>query len=161
MKASTHRDPARGKGDLQFAIPAFPRGGPIPPEHTGAGADSRPLLRVLAVPEGTVSLAFVMDDPDAPVGTFTHWTEWDVDPSPRDIPAGVVVGVQGRNDFGTVGYRGPWPPPGPAHHYSFRAYALDARLGLPSGSGPRAVAAALRPHVLARAEWVGTFSRPA
>jgi Raf kinase inhibitor-like YbhB/YbcL family protein len=101
-----------------------------------------------------------MDDPDAPVGTFTHWLAWGIDPEAGGLAEGEAAPVEGRNDFGVVGYRGPCPPPrhGP-HRYFFRLYALDSAVGLRAGASRRELERALAGHVLGIAALVGIYER--
>jgi len=102
----------------------------------------------------------VVDDPDAPGGTFTHWLGWALDPGAAGLGEGEAAPVEGRNDFGTSGYRGPCPPPGHGRHrYSFRLYALDSDTDLPPGADKRSLERALEGHTLAFAELIGTYER--
>ena len=159
----------RGRGDsiilswvAVFALQsnAFDHGGPIPRRHSCEGEDLSPPLSWSGAPEGTRSLALVVDDPDAPAGTFTHWLGWGLDPGAQGLGEGEAAPVEGRNDYGTSGYRGPSPPPeqGP-HRYSFRLYALDSDLDLRPGAGKRELERALEGHTLAAAELIGTYER--
>ncbi len=148
---------------------AFGAGRPVPKRHTADGADVSPPLAWTNVPQRTAELALICDDPDAPVGVWTHWVIYNIPAAtsaltegvPRDLrlsePAGAL---QGRNSWpsGNVGYRGPAPPSG-THHYHFRLFALDARLELRPGLTKAELLAALEGHVLATAELVGTYSR--
>jgi Raf kinase inhibitor-like YbhB/YbcL family protein len=159
----------RGRGDsiilsrvADFALQssAFDHGGPIPRRHSCEGEDRSPPLSWSGAPEGTRSLALVVDDPDAPAGTFTHWLGWALDPGATGLGEGEAAAVEGRNDFGTNGYRGPCPPPGHGRHrYSFRLYALDSDLDLPSGAAKRELERALEGRTLAVAELIGTHER--
>jgi Raf kinase inhibitor-like YbhB/YbcL family protein len=111
-------------------------------------------------PAGTRSLALIVDDPDAPVGTFTHWLGWGIDPGSRGPAAGEPAPVEGRNDFRTTGYRGPCPPRGHGpHRYVFRLFALDAALELRPGKDRADVERAANAHNLAVAELVGVYER--
>jgi Raf kinase inhibitor-like YbhB/YbcL family protein len=115
---------------------AFAKGEPIPRRHGCEGQDLSPPLAWSGAPEGTRSLALVVDDPDAPGGTFTHWLGWGLDPAAERLGEGEGAAVEGRNDFGTSGYRGPCPPPGHGRHrYFFRLYALDFDPGVRPGAG--------------------------
>lgn len=145
--------------------PAFAGGDSIPAEYTCDGLDISPPLEWGGVPEGTVSLALVCDDPDAPVGTWVHWVIFDIPPGTTSLPAGVPAdttladgAVQGRNSWGRTGYGGPCPPFG-THRYYFRLYALDTCLGLPPRTGSRELARAMEGHVLGVAELMGTYRR--
>jgi Raf kinase inhibitor-like YbhB/YbcL family protein len=102
----------------------------------------------------------VVDDPDAPAGTFTHWLGWALGPAAQGLREGEGAPVEGRNDFGTSGYREPCPPPGHGRHrYSFRLYALDSDPSLGPGAGKRELGRALEGHTLATAELIGIYER--
>lgn len=100
-----------------------------------------------------------MVDPDAPSGTFTHWTLWNLPATRRSLPAKFNWKWQGRNDAGTIGYTGPCPPAGPKHHYVFTLYALNRVLSVPRGAAPRVVVSAVVRHARATATLTGTYSR--
>ena len=151
---------------FRISSPAFADGSPIPVEHTCDGENRSPRLMWSGVPDGTRSFALIMDDPDAPRGTFTHWVLYDIGGTVRELPPAVPAidrgagGIkQGPNDFRDVGYGGPCPPPGAPHRYVFRLYALDATTGLAPGSSHKDLLAAIRGHVLAEATLTGTFAR--
>jgi hypothetical protein len=135
----------------------------IEPDYTCDGRDAPPPLEWSHVPEGTRSLALVMDDPDAPSGTFTHWLLWDITPfDETDEPVDVSGrGVPGRNDFQAIGYRGPCPPPHHgSHRYQLRLYALDLdTLDLEEGATREELERAMDGHVIERAELVGRYQR--
>jgi Raf kinase inhibitor-like YbhB/YbcL family protein len=138
----------------------FSTGGTIPPRFTCEGANDSPNLRFAMVPQNTKSLVLIMDDPDAPKGTFTHWLVWGISPETTEfttdsVPSGVV---QGTNDMGKIGYFGPCPPSG-QHRYYFRLYALDIPLALPAGTRRAQVIAAMKGHVLAEAVLMGRYGR--
>jgi Raf kinase inhibitor-like YbhB/YbcL family protein len=112
------------------------------------------------VPDGARSLALVVEDPDAPAGVFTHWIAWDLDPGTEGLGAGEAAAREGRNDFGTIGYRGPCPPPGHGRHcYLFRLYAVSIDLDLRSGASKADLEQAIEGHVLTAADLVGTYER--
>jgi Raf kinase inhibitor-like YbhB/YbcL family protein len=139
---------------------AFADGAPIPRRHTCEGEDLSPALAWDGLPEGTASLALLVDDPDAPGGTFTHWIAWGIDPSASGVAEGAAPPCQGRNGFGSHGYRGPCPPTGAGpHRYVFQLYALDAPIGLDPDADKRAFQAALAGHVLGAGELIGTYER--
>jgi Raf kinase inhibitor-like YbhB/YbcL family protein len=139
---------------------AFENAQAIPSRHSCEGEDVSPPLRWTNVPEGTRSLAFVVDDPDAPGGVFTHWIAWGLDPTAEGLSEGEPAPSEGQNDFGTTGYRGPCPPPGHGRHrYVFRLYALDAELEVGAGVGKAELVQAIEGHVLTTAELVGTYER--
>ncbi|HET6362279.1 MAG TPA: YbhB/YbcL family Raf kinase inhibitor-like protein [Gemmatimonadota bacterium] len=154
--------------DFQLTSEAFEDGGVIPVRYTCEGEDVSPPLAWSGVPEGTKSLALVVDDPDAPRGTFDHWIVYeipahatalpeDLDDSPRLEDLG--GSLQGRNGFGKVGWGGPCPPPGRPHRYVFRLYALDGAAGVDPGAKRETLERALERHVLATATLTGTFGR--
>jgi Raf kinase inhibitor-like YbhB/YbcL family protein len=139
---------------------AFENGQEVAQRHTCDGDDRSPPLRWSGVPDGTRSLGLIVDDPDAPVGTFTHWLAWGIEPASDALPEGEAAPVEGRNDFGSVGYRGPCPPPGHGpHRYFFRLHALDADLELEAGAGRKDLERALEGHVLEVAELMGRYER--
>ncbi len=144
---------------MRLSSPAFENGGSIPSVHTCDGRDTSPPLRIADVPQEAQALALVMDDPDAPGGTFDHWLVWNIPPETTEIPEGQEPqGVQGRTDFGKMGYGGPCPPSG-THTYRFRLYALDAELDLREGANKRRLQAAMEGHVLSEALLEGNYSR--
>jgi Raf kinase inhibitor-like YbhB/YbcL family protein len=144
---------------MELKSPAFENGGKIPSRFTCDGADVSPALEISGVPEGTATLALVMDDPDAPGGTFDHWLVWNIPPQTASIPEGTEPqGVQGRTGFGKPGYGGPCPPGG-THRYRFKLYALDQALDLKAGSRKAQLEGAMKGHVLAEALLQGTYAR--
>lgn len=152
--------------DLGLGSPAFADGEAIPVRYTCDGADRSPPLRWGPPPPGTRSLALVVDDPDAPRGRFVHWLLYRIPPERTALPEGVPtepmvagLGVQGRNDFGRIGYGGPCPPPGPPHRYRFTLYALDIDPDLPPGASAAAVEQALQGHILAQGSLTGRYGR--
>jgi Raf kinase inhibitor-like YbhB/YbcL family protein len=145
---------------------SFSVGGEIPKRHTCDGPDISPPLGWGEPPAGTQSFSLIMDDPDAPVGTWVHWVLCDLPASVRELAEGVPKerefrngARQGRNDFGRIGYGGPCPPRGPAHRYVFKLYALDRNLNLKAGATKAEVEAAMKGRVLARAELIGRYRR--
>jgi Raf kinase inhibitor-like YbhB/YbcL family protein len=147
---------------MTFALtsPAFAHGQPIPARHTCEGANVSPPLSWTVPPDGARSLALVVDDPDAPAGTWTHWLAWGIEPAVGALGEGERPRSEGLNDFRKVGYGGPGPPRGHGpHRYSFRLHALNGKLELPRGAKKWEVEQALAGHVLAVAELVGTYER--
>jgi Raf kinase inhibitor-like YbhB/YbcL family protein len=151
---------------VQLETSAFPPGGDIPVRFTCDGSDDSPALEWTEPPAGTQSFTLVADDPDAPRGTWVHWVLYDLPARARELPEAVppdkelVSGArQGRNDFRKIGYGGPCPPPGPAHRYYFRLFALDRALGLKSGATRNEIDRAMEGHILARAELMGRYRR--
>jgi Raf kinase inhibitor-like YbhB/YbcL family protein len=146
----------------QFSLSSstFENGEQIPRRHTCEGDDVSPPLSWSGAPDATRSLALVVDDPDAPVGTFDHWLAWGIDPGEGGLGEGQAGAVEGRNGFGTTGYRGPCPPPGHGRHrYFFRLHALDTEVDLRPGAGREELERALEGHVLAVTELMGGYER--
>lgn len=151
---------------MQIKSKAFNEGSPIPVRFTCDGADCSPALEWDQVPTTAKSLALLADDPDAPVGTWTHWVLFDLPPDQKGLsedvaktqylPAGAK---QGLNDFRRLGYGGPCPPPGQAHRYYFRLYALDCLLDLRPGIPRKEFERAMQGHVLEQAQTMGTYQR--
>ena len=133
-------------------------GEPIPAHYTCDGEDAPPALAWIGVPDGTKELAVVLEDPDAPSGTFTHWLAWGIDPARTRLTDTNGVS-QGRNDFGGTGYQGPCPPRGQTHHYVFRLVALADTPELRSGADRASFDAAVTGHVLAEARMTTTYRR--
>lgn len=156
---------ARGQ-TMHLSSTSFNDGSQIPAKYTCSGEGFSPQLAWNAPPTRTASLALIVTDPDAPSRTFTHWVLYDLPEGTRTLTEGVPgVGqlsdgaLQGRNDFGEIGYGGPCPPPGSPHHYIFTLYALDAKLNLPAGEKRAQVEAAMQGHILASGRLVGLFQR--
>lgn len=152
-----------GKVGETFALtsPAFASGQPIPARHTCTGADLAPELAWDVPPAGTQSLALIMDDPDAPGGTWTHWILFNLPPQTQTLsPAQAVPAgsLNGKNSWGKAGYGGPCPPFG-THHYYFKLYALDAALDPAEGATRTELLARMDGHVLAVAELMGTYAK--
>ncbi len=156
---------------LTLHTPAFADRHPIPARHTEDGEDFSPALIWANLPAGTHSLALIVDDPDAPTEEpWVHWVIYDIAPTPDGLPenvardatlSGTLSALQGLNTWGTVGFRGPAPPPGHGvHHYHFKLYALDAPLGLEPGLDKRTLMNAMSGHILGHGELVGTYERP-
>ena len=152
---------AEGEVTMQMSLtsPAFNDGEAIPLEYSCDGDDLSPDLDWFGIPEGTGSLAFIMDDPDAPVGTWIHWVLYNI---PADMPGlqqGITgVGEDGVNSWGTTGYGGPCPPGG-THRYFFKMYALDTVLDLGPGANKEELLTAMEGHILGQAELMGTYTR--
>jgi Raf kinase inhibitor-like YbhB/YbcL family protein len=140
----------------------FEDGGRIPENCTCDGVNQSPALQWGGAPLNTRSFVLILDDPDAPNGTFTHWVLFDIPKAVQTLDAGQpAVGIAGINDAQQPGYFGPCPPPGdPAHGYRFTLYALDApTLGLGQTATRREVEGAMRDHVIARAQLTGRYQR--
>lgn len=143
---------------MRLTSGAFDGEGVIPERFTCDGLDVSPPLTLHDVPTAAVTLVLVMDDPDAPGGTWDHWVTYDI-PTASEIPEAVAsLGTPGRNSWGRTAYGGPCPPSG-THHYVFTVYALDSDLGLGPGADKATVLVALADHVLAKATLMGRYSR--
>lgn len=146
---------------MEVTSAAFEEGAPIPVEHTCDGRDARPPLSWEPPPEGTRELIVVVDDPDAPSGAFVHWLVAGLPPTTetlgRVLPEGAV---EGRNDFGETGWRGPCPPPGDEpHRYRFRILAVAELTGLGPGFTPDELRDATADLLLAEGARTGTYGR--
>lgn len=153
---------------FELTSEAFEEGATIPVRYTCEGEDVSPPVAWSGAPEDTQSFALVVEDPNAPRGAFDHWIVYDIPPHAAALPEdlgdsprleNLGESLQGKNDFGKVGWGGPCPPPGRPHRYVFRLYALDAVPGLDPGVKREALERALAGHVLATAELSGTFGR--
>ena len=151
---------------FELKSPNFKAGSTIPPEFTCVGADISPALEWNAPPANAQSFALIADDPDAPVGTWVHWVLYNLPAKTRSLSQAFPKSdrsedgtLQGRNDFGKIGYGGPCPPPGKPHRYFFRLYALDTQLNLKPGASKKDLDRAMQSHILAETEYMGRFSR--
>jgi len=151
---------------LTITSTAFAPNASIPSLYTCEGKDVSPPLAWSGVPAGTRSLALIVDDPDAPAGTWVHWVLYDLPANISELPEDLVKGQhlpngakQGLNDFKHLGYGGPCPSPGNPHRYFFKLYALDASLDLKPGATKQAVEQAMAKHVLAQGQLMGTYKR--
>ena len=147
--------------NLQLTSDAFRNGHPIPVQYTCDGADQAPVLHWGEPPPGTKSFALVIDDPDAPSGTFRHWGVFDIPASARSIGGNERSGKEVSNDFGKPGYGGPCPPSGHGpHHYHFKLFALDVpSLSLKADAHVSDVEREAQKHAMAQGELVGTYER--
>ncbi len=156
---------ANAAEQMQLTSTALTDGAPVPAEYTCDGKDASPPLKWTGAPAGTKSLALIVDDPDAPMGTWTHWVLFDLPPEASELKEGAgksgnaELGVQGVNSFKKDGYGGPCPPKGKPHHYVFKIYALDQKLGLKSGASKKEVEKAMQNHILAQGQLAGTYAR--
>lgn len=144
---------------LSIKSQAFEPNKSIPEKYTCVGDNINPPLTIEGIPQKTKSLALLMDDPDAPSGTFDHWIVWNIPPQTGRIAENSVPGTQGLNSARENNYHGPCPPPGKPHRYFFKVYALDIELGLGANSRKRDVEKAIQGHILAKAELIGLFHR--
>ena len=145
---------------LKLTSPAFGAKAPIPSIYTCDGEEKNPPLTLAGVPKGTESLVLILEDPDVPSGTFTHWVLYDIPPATAMIEegAGDDAGVSGRNSDNATGYIGPCPPTG-THRYIFSLYALNTKLGLPEGASKEEVLNAMNGQVLAQTELIGIYAK--
>lgn len=144
---------------MKFESSAFSNGKAIPERYTCDGEDISPPLTMNDVPKNCKSLALIMDDPDAPMGTFDHWIVWNLHPKTNDLAEEASVPHEGENSFGTNGWRGPCPPRGETHRYFFKLFALDTMLDLEDGSTKEALENAMKGHILDKIELMGTYKR--
>src|SRR5512137_2082609 len=143
---------------MKLSSPAFGPGEPIPSRFTCDGAGASPALEIADLPEGAACLCLIVDDPDAPVGTWDHWVAYDI-PVAAAVPEGVkALGTPGHNSWRRPGYGGPCPPFG-EHRYFFNVYALSQPLGLPAGASKNQVQEAMKGRVLAEATLMGRYRR--
>jgi Raf kinase inhibitor-like YbhB/YbcL family protein len=150
---------------MKLESTAFAANQLIPTEYTCDGEDRSPPLNWSTPPERTQSLALIVDDPDAPAGTWVHWVVYNLPPNLRQLPEGIpsqpqlpTGGIHGKNDFGQLGYGGPCPPGG-THHYFFKLYALDQTLNLTQGATKAELLKAMEGHILANAELMARYTR--
>lgn len=146
---------------MKISSQAFKNGGQIPAKYTKYGENHIPPIHLEELPANTRSLAMIVDDPDAPNGTFNHWLLFNMDPHVVDIKENVVpvMATQGKNDFGTVEYDGPMPPSG-EHRYRFNAFALDTVLPLSRGARRAELEREMKGHVLGQATLMGKYAHP-
>jgi Raf kinase inhibitor-like YbhB/YbcL family protein len=171
MSAMTFAQPAApaggsAAGGFTLSSTAFAPGAEIPEQYTCKGADISPPLEWSGAPAKAASFVLIMDDPDAPAGVWVHWVLWNVPRPAHSLPENIDKreqmddgSRQGRNSFGKIGYNGPCPPGGQTHRYFFRLYALDEKLELATTASRAELDAAMKGHVLAQTEYMGTFHR--
>lgn len=155
--------------EVSFSVssPAFKNGDSIPVKYTGRGEDVSIPLEFSNIDKSSKSIAIIMDDPDAPSGTFTHWLIWNIPSTitsiPENIPTDKVVSslgdaIQGKNDFGRIGYKGPNPPSG-THTYRIKIYVLDSFLDLESNASKEDIENVMEGHILQSGLLEGKFSK--
>ena len=149
----------RGGGEMKLSSPEFENNKFIPSRLTCEGEDVNPALVIENIHSDAKSLALIMDDPDAPMGTWVHWVVYDIPVTSR-IDEDSIPGKQGINDFRRLNYGGPCPPSG-THRYYFKIYALDKELGLKEGVSKKALEKAMEGHILDKAELVGLYKKGA
>ncbi len=155
-----------GGNNMKFYTPAFLNGSNIPVKFTCKGEDISPQLIWESPPEGTKSFAIIVDDPDAPMGTWVHWVIYNIPEKIRSLQEKIPPiselengALQGINDFRNFGYGGPCPPPGKPHRYFFKLYALDTVLQLKAGATKKELLSKMKGHILEKAEFFGIFKR--
>jgi Raf kinase inhibitor-like YbhB/YbcL family protein len=162
------QDRSKGASAMTFALrsPDFANGANIPRVFSCEGEDRSPTLEWTNAPAGTKTFALIVDDPDAPSVTWVHWVIYNIPGTAHGLSAGVEKkdqladgSRQGRNDFRKTGYDGPCPPPGKAHRYFFKLYAVSTELTLAPGAKKYELESAMGPSVLAQAEWMGRYQR--
>jgi Raf kinase inhibitor-like YbhB/YbcL family protein len=172
-KPETKSEPAQAKTEeiamikLELKSPAFSDGDTIPVKYTCDGPDVSVPLTWSKPPEGTKSLTLICDDPDAPMGTWVHWVVFNLPPDLTELREGISIkgdeklggAFEGINDFETGKYGGPCPPPGPAHRYFFKLYALDTTLNLKTNATKEDVEKAMKDHILAHGQLMGKYQR--
>jgi len=157
--------PATAAGAFTLRVDSVSPGGTLPIEYTCSGASESPAISWENVPAGTKTLTLIMEDPDAPAGTFTHWIVYNIPPERNSLPRGISAvkeisggGQQGTNTAGNRGYQGACPPIGPKHRYVFTLYAVDYTMGLPTADRD-AITTMLNDHWIEKAVVTTTFSR--
>jgi Raf kinase inhibitor-like YbhB/YbcL family protein len=145
------------KKKLLVYSPAFSNNGHIPIQYSGEGENINPPLEISDIPEGTKTLALIMEDPDAPKGVFDHWLLWNLLPN-ETIGERTDLGVSGMNGFGKTGYGGPYPPSG-THRYYFKVFALDKELSVAPGQNKNELLEDMHGHILASGELMGRYRR--
>jgi Raf kinase inhibitor-like YbhB/YbcL family protein len=164
-KQSLPQKEVEKKMDIEITSTAFNEGGMIPTKYTCDGPDISPPLAWSSVPENTVSIALICDDPDAPVGTWVHWVLFNLPPEIKELPENLPTkeilsngAKQGRNGSRRIGYSGPCPPGG-THRYYFKIYALNTKLDLEPGVEKKELVEAMEGHILAEGQLMGRYQR--
>lgn len=160
QKTGNNYSTTMNKSAMKIESSALKNNGEIPVKYACDGENVNPPLIFSGIPKSAESLALIIDDPDAPLGTWTHWIVWNIDPAApgineNSIPVGAV---EGTTSFGKVGYGGPCPPSG-IHHYAFKLYALDIKLDLPPEADKSKFEKATEGHILAQNELMGTYGK--
>jgi Raf kinase inhibitor-like YbhB/YbcL family protein len=165
-RAAVAQSPAQKptEAKLRLTSASFEADSALPAKYTCDGPDVSPALAWNEPPAGTKSFALVVDDPDTPKKTVIHWLIYDLPAATRTLPEGVPTKAklpdgsrQGKNDHGKIGYSGPCPPAGAAHHYFFKLYTLDYQTGLKPKATAADVEKAIKGHILAQAELIARF----
>lgn len=151
---------SRNIQSMKISSTAFAEGELIPVIYTCKGKDINPPIQIADIPPGAKSLAFIMEDPDAPMGTWVHWVMWNIPSSTvriseNSVPSGAV---QGKNSWGKNEYGGPCPPSG-VHRYFFKVYALNTMLSLPASSGKKDLEKAMKGHIIGEGQLMGRVKK--
>ncbi|MCL5773692.1 MAG: YbhB/YbcL family Raf kinase inhibitor-like protein [Firmicutes bacterium] len=144
---------------MKITSSAFNNQEQIPPKYTADGRNVNPPLSISGVPKSAKNLVLIINDPDAPAGTWTHWTVWNINPAVKEIAENSVPSgaVEGKTSFGKPGYGGPAPPSG-THRYFFKLYALDTKLDIYADASPEELFKAMEGHILDYSELIGIYS---
>lgn len=145
------------KATLTISSPEFEHEGYIPMKYTCEGKNINPPVTINGLPKETISLALIMEDPDATGEIFDHWVVWNIRPT-QTIGENSLPGIAGKNSKGESRYTGPCPASG-THRYFFKIYALDALLDLDNDVDKKMVEQALHDHVLAYGEMMGMYKK--
>lgn len=147
------------EGNMKLTT-VFADGEKIPSEYTCDGEDLAPKLTISEVPESAKSLVLIVDDPDAPMGTWVHWLLYNIPADTKEIDANnlPIETKSGKTDFGRTGWGGPCPPSG-THRYFFKLYAVDKTLDLPQGAKKAQLESAIKNHVIEKSELIGLYKR--
>lgn len=145
---------------MNISSPSFENNSTIPLKYTCDGEDINPPLKFSKIPSEAKSLVLIMDDPDAPMGIWVHWTVWNIDPRTTEITENSVPSgaVEGKQSWGRSGYGGPCPPSG-THQYFFKLYVLDTKLELSSDTDKTGLIEAMKDHILSQTELIGLYQR--
>ncbi len=159
-KPITNSNATEVANKMKIVSGAFKNNQTIPTKYTCDGENVSPPLSFSDVSGNTKALALIMDDPDAPGGTWTHWTLWDIDPRTTKVEEKSIpkVAIEGTTSFGKSGYGGPCPPSG-RHRYFFTLYALDQELDLKAETKVEDLQTAMQGHILATSQLIGLYSR--
>jgi Raf kinase inhibitor-like YbhB/YbcL family protein len=145
------------KRSLLISSSSFEHEGMIPEKYTCEGAGVSPPITIKGFPEGTMTLAIIMEDPDAPGRTFDHWLVWNIPPV-EEIPENTAPGLEGTNSAGKIGYFGPCPPSG-THRYYFKIFAVDTLLETEKGADKKKLEYVLQNHVIGYGELIGLYKK--
>lgn len=149
--------PNKEISDLIISSPAFNNEGDIPAKYTCDGEEINPPLQIAEIPKEAITLALIVEDPDAPKGTFDHWLVWNIKPN-STIDENSIPGISGSNSAGKTGYHPPCPPSG-SHRYYFNLFALDTSLDLPAHADKKALQNAMQSHIVAKGSIMGRYQR--